>query len=257
MEKVIFKIFKPLLEFIIIIFLIISILSFCFIIKDAIQLKFCLNNSNCLLNFINLFKKFAGLYSATFLVSASYYAIYQLIELKVSNNSLVFQTNITSQDIINRMKRESINKTVEECKFFYNDIQPKIRDLYQDFNKVGFIYTLNKWEINDFTWEELNSQDKVWREKIESLSSTHRVIFSDIILTLNKIEAFATSFTQGIADKDVGMKAIGYLYQTQIEEIYPLIAIVRSKKIDVQDMFYNNLVELYRLWKRDQKTDNK
>jgi hypothetical protein len=240
MGKAIFRIIKRLLEILIFVLLIFSTVSIYFVIKDSIQLKFCLNDSDCFLNFINLFEKYAGLYSATFIVSASYYAIVQLIELKVSNNNLIKQTNLTSQDIINRKQRESIDKTVEECKFFYDDIQPKIRDLFQDFNEVEFIFAINKWEINDFTWEELNSQDKDLGKKIENLSLTHRVIFSDIILTLNKIEAFAISFTQGIADKGVGMKAIGYLYQTQIEDIYPLIAFFRSEKMDVQDRFYNN-----------------
>ena len=257
MEKAIFRIIKPLLEILIFVLLIFSTVSIYFVIKDAIQLKFCLNDSDCFLNFINLFEKYAGLYSATVIVSASYYAIYQLIELKVSNDTLMSQTKSTSDDIINRKQRESIDKTVEECKFFYDNIQPKIRDLFQLFSKVGFILTINKWEINDFTWQELNLQDKDLREKIGSLLSHQPHISSELILTLNKIEAFAISFTQGIADTEVGMKTIGHLFQTQIEEIYPLIAFLRSQTENEQDKFYNNLIELYRLWKRDQKIDNK
>ncbi|MDP3001751.1 MAG: hypothetical protein Q8N38_01290 [Bacteroidales bacterium] len=152
---------------------------------------------------------------------------------------------------MNRIKRESVNKTVEECKFFYNDIQPKIKELYQELNKIGLVFSHIKWEIGDFTEENLFEQDKNWYKTFDSLLPAHEDIYSDIILTINKIEAFAISFTDGIADKEVGMISIGNAYRKQIENIYPFIAIWRSRERKDEDNFYNKTIELYRIWKKN------
>lgn len=219
-------------------------------------MKFCLNSSECIINFINLFTKYSGLYSATFIVSASYYAIYQLIELKISNNNLMLQTKLTSDDILTRNKRESTNKTVEECKFFYDNIQPKIKELYQDLHNIGFQFSHIKWEINDFTEEDVFLQDRDWHKRFDKLSETNKDIYSEIILTINKIEAFAISFIDGLADKDVGINALGNAYIRQIENIYPFIAIWRSRSRRNEDNFYNKTVELYRLWEKTHRGQN-
>jgi len=221
-----------------------------FIIIDLGDYTFSISKSEYFVNFIGLFTKYSVLYSSTFIIAATYYAINQLIESKNSNTTALKQANISIKDIESKIERETSNKVVEECRYFYDKIQPSIKDLYIKLSKSNLIFGGFSWEINDFTEEDIHSQDPKWMPLFDLLQKSDQILYSEIILAINKLEVFSISFVDGIADLEKGYKAVGYAYCRQVENIYPLVSVWRSRARDYDKNFYNKTIELYNEWNR-------
>ena len=209
---------------------------------DKYTLNFC--KVEYFVTFIGLFSKFSGLYSATFVVVATYYALNQYIENLKSNNTSITQLQTQIQDINGRIESEKISLTMTQCKYFYDEIQNNIKEMYRSLDGILIINHLD-WEINDFTEEDLFLQDRNWNNKFDQIPNNIR---DKIILSISKLEIFSIYFIYGNADTKLGFNTVGKDFCKQVQNLYPLISIWRSRARHHDENFYNRTIELYRLW---------
>ena len=228
-----------------IILFVISFSSIFYIVYESVtHYTFNLKEPEYFLNFIRLFTKYQGVYSATFIVIATYYALNQYIENFKSNNTAIIQFQTQLKDIDDRIEKEKIELTMNQCKYFYDDIQSTIKAMYRSFDGILQIDHI-AWTINDFTEEDLHRQDQKWHQQFDSIPDEIR---DKIVLSMSKLEMFSTYFMDGNADLEIGFKTVGKAFCRQVLYIYPLISIWRSKKRVYDDNFYNKTIELYIKW---------
>jgi len=228
-----------------IILFVISCLSIIYIACDSfIHYTFNLKKSEYFLNFIGLFSKYQGLYSATFIVIATYYALNQYIENFKSNNTAITQLQTQLKDINDRIEKEKIELTMVQCKYFYDEIQSTIKDMYRSIEGTLKIDHIT-WIINDFTEEDLFQQDQNWHKQFDSIPNDIR---DKIILSMGKLEMFSIYFMHGNADLEIGFNTVGKDFCRQILNVYPLISIWRSRARQYDENFYNKTTELYKKW---------
>ena len=110
-------------------------------------------------------------------------------------------------------------------------------------SKLEFLPT--KYKINDFFADELKKNHTGFYKSLEKTDSDFR---AEIVLTLNKIESFASYFLYGNADLKLGEKIIGNLYCLQIEYLTGMISFFRNR--DQVEPFFNGIIELYYHWKK-------
>jgi hypothetical protein len=199
--------------------------------------------------FLGLFTPFKELYSATFVVLATYYALNQYVANMGANRTLIRQLEVQISDLNSRVTSEGITFTMDQCKYFLNEIQHSIRKLYRELDGNLDIQEV-EWKINDFTEEDLHMQNEGWNEDFDQIEQELR---DNVILTLSKLETFSIYFIHGNAHIDLGFEAIGKDYCKQVEYLYPLVSIWRSRSRQEKDNFYNGIVELYGTWKEELK----
>ena len=139
-------------------------------------------------------------------------------------------------------KREAATISAKQIDVFIEKIFPLADKLSAKRKEVDF--PKFEGEILNFTNNEVFEWDVEYRERfLEKISSVDNL---DLKL-INSLEAFSTYFTKGIADEEIAFSSIGRAYCRQVENNYPLIAFLRGN--DQPHKYYNNLIELYRIWK--------
>ena len=236
---------KKIIRIIAVLLFIISCISFVYVIYDGIiQYSFSIKTPEYFVNFIGLFSKYEGLYSATFVAIATYYVLNQYIENFKSNNTAIKQLQSQLQEINDRIEKEKVELTMVQCKYFYEEVQSSVKEMYRSIEETLKIDHIS-WEINDFTEEDLFKQDPYWHNKFDLIPNNLR---DKIILSMSKLEIFSIYFMHGNADLDIGFNTVGKDFCRQIINIYPLISIWRSRARPYNENFYNKTTELFKKW---------
>ncbi len=136
--------------------------------------------------------------------------------------------------------REAATLSADLTKQYIIDVIPLV-------NKIHNLKEHENWkdikvEIKNFTNDEFLKDN-------QSLNNALKMPDSLMELKLdlaNRLEYFAIYFTKGIADEKVAYTALGKQYCTTVEDVYPIITLLRGSNNPSKP--YENIVELYRCW---------
>jgi hypothetical protein len=180
--------------------------------------------------------------SGPVLASLGFFILYQ-IKLAKKSIMLADQQLKEAKNYLRTIsKREAATMSAKQIEAFIEITIPIGNELDSKRKEVDFPKFEGK--IINFTNDEVFSWDiaftKSYFEKMPSLDNI------DLKL-INSLEAFATYFTKGIADEEIAFSSIGRVYCGYVETYYPIISLLRGSK--QPQKYYNNLIELYRIWK--------
>lgn len=152
------------------------------------------------------------------------------------------QLKIAKDNIRTNSKREAALISAKEVDVFLEKIIPLGDSIFMKKEAVKFPEF--KGVIKNFTNDEFVDWDKeytnVFFEKLDSLENLD-------LKFINLLEGFATYFTKGIADEEIAFSSVGKIYCRYVETYYPHITMLRGQ--NNPNKYYNNLIELYKLWK--------
>jgi len=193
-----------------------------------------------------LFENYTGLYSATFILLASYYTLSRYILNIASNERGILRLETQLVEIQERKEKETIESTLVECKYFYTEIIQAAQDLYVASPKLGKMIN-KRWETWDFTIAELIKVDSTFLPTYDKLDETVKAL---VLTLIAKIEFTSIAFLSGTADEDIGFRAIGKEYCAQVEAIYSLIAMHRDSNKSNFENYFSRTVVLYNKWRK-------
>ncbi len=222
------KIFTTITGFLIIIITVISVVSLCFSLNDAFDLRFSFNKNGIIL-FIEQFEKFYGLYAGNIVLISVYYWMRQLKQIEQSN------------------KKITIDKTITEARYFYSQFQPIAGKFILDMREIDdSLFDIN-WNYSDFYRESVKVQNDSWllsyskaSEKVKDYMKVNQVF--------HELDALSGAALFGDIDDELLFKLIGKGYCAQVEILYPFISTYREKTGKM--MYFDNVPVLYKKWKQ-------
>lgn len=206
-----------------------------------------------ILNFINLgtekysFKsfyiaitEFSGIHKFMLAVLASYLGLSRLRLSYEGHQKTLDQLKLTESEINRKREGEIINETLKQCEFYLTDIQKQFRDLIQNKNYSGIPVM---WSgLENITRESLQKKYSVSYDKF---LKSEKEMKSESLLTLYKIEAFATIFLKGDRDLELGKKIIGNTYSKQVGYLIGLMAFYQTEG---NETLFANTLALKKYW---------
>lgn len=225
------KYLKNTLKILLVVFASLSILSILFTIMDNLQLNFDWSRAG-FIYFLGTFKVFGGLFTGTIALMSVFYWIFQME---------------VSQKTLDRIKKETIDKkkenTVEASDKFYIEITPALRKLYEKLNSANPGLLTSNWNLDEFTDESVDRQNRVW----EVIFEEHRSKIQEDVINFNSmLEAFSARINYGVCDDELAFELFGKAYCQIINWLYPFIAGYRG--LTRRHDYYNNIVKLYKNW---------
>jgi len=182
--------------------------------------------------FLNHFADFKNLYTATIAVMSVYYWIYQMDNMNLTNSRI-------EGEIVEKKKEN----TLVESRYFYNRIQPQIRDFFDKINSIDNTLLSYTWDYSNFNDQSVHSQNSYWEIRYEIIRND---IEKDVNAINFELESFSSNILHGNIYKELAFELIGEPFCVQIKVLFPFIAGYRSKdrKID----YFNNIVTLFKDW---------
>ena len=137
-----------------------------------------------------------------------------------------FEKNLTKENI--KMYNIFDNRGYKE--FSEKDFKKMSKDVAVKMRELNTEFILLQMSIGNKTYQKFNS-------------------------VLNKLEYFSMSFISGIADEEVVYQSLHQSFFTIVSFFYPSICLFNSK--GGKDKYYTNLIELYNIWKKREKKQEK
>jgi len=178
----------------------------------------CLSNLRTLLELISF-------------ISAPALVIIAIIALK--------QISIAKSDVQVRSRREAASFAATQCQRYATEIIPLLDEWDVARKKKQIPEYLG--EITDFCRDDLLRMPE-WATEWFSKNDGETNLCVNI---LNSLESFAIYFTKGVADEEIAFSSVGLTYCDSVRDLYPLIAVIRSK---AEPKHFEHIVVLYKLW---------
>lgn len=235
---------KRLITILQILSIILSITSFFLIIYSFIYLLTPDSSVTFVKSVDNIYKAlstYSGIYKFTFIAFA-FWATLRQVEISQNNYETTSgQIQFIQNDLILKNQNEVKNETLKQCNYYLQEIQ----EAFKEFMETDRINSLPVHDITlrSYTNETLRQSYPHLAGSIDGLDIPTR---NNIIITLNKFEAFSALFVHGNLDKKLGKQLIGEPFTSQIGFLLGLIAYFRE---DDEKIFCNNAIKLYHVWK--------
>lgn len=179
------------------------------------------------------------------------------------------KSNIVANFIMEKFTKDEILKTHNEAEVeIMKDVPTEIM-LENYFNKnlnLENIRVFNTFRDRNYKmfsnkdFEKNDNDKKILMKKLNTELLIQEVLVQNetdkkLNGVLNKLEFFAMSFISGIADERVVYQSLHQSFFTTIGFFYPRICSINSK--GGKDKFYTNIIELYNIWKKREKEQEK
>jgi hypothetical protein len=187
--------------------------------------------------------QYSGLYKFTFIVLAAYLALEQLKVAQENYKKSLEQLKFTQDDILSKRENEIKNDTLNHATYYLTEMQTTIKELTEKgaLNGMFSFYSIN--DVNNL--ESLKNNTILYKLVTDNVAIHHK----DIVMTLNRFEAFSAMFIHGNLDAFLGRKIVGKIYCAQVGLICPFIALYRSND---HPNFSENTISLVRQWEKQQ-----
>ena len=156
-----------------------------------------------------------------------------------------YQIKIAKDDLKTRCIRESREKSVEIADIFAKEIIPKIDTFTKGVKNKN--HTLTNRKLNKYYKNEISTlgqnQELLYKKDIEFLK-TNPELYTECVIVLNKLEAIAINFTQGVADEKAVFSALSQVYCNFIRTNSSFLCFLRDQRYNI----FTNVLELYRIW---------
>tara|TARA_R110002050_G_scaffold131371_1_gene253155 strand:- start:214 stop:915 length:702 start_codon:yes stop_codon:yes gene_type:complete len=184
--------------------------------------------------------EYSGIHKFMLAVLASYLGLSRLRLSYESHQKTLDQLKLTQTEIERKVGDERINETLKQCEFYLTDIQKQFKELVQSeyYSGIPLIWS----GLETITRESLETKYKASYNKF---LESEKELKSESLLTLYKLEAFATIFLKGNRDLELGKKVIGNTYSKQVAFLLGLIAFYQSEG---NENLFSNTLELKKLW---------
>lgn len=145
------------------------------------------------------------------------------------------QIAIMKETASNQSKRDAIKISSEQCNNYLTNIIKLQNDFYQILKNKNISYKDN-WTV------DIDGNNIVihYNKEVDFVSFYHL----DFCKVFNAMEAFATYFTNSLADEMVAYFSLGTTYINQVETYLPFLLDFNN------DGYYLNIVKLYLIWKK-------
>jgi len=185
---------------------------------------------------------------------------------------IVRQVKLQKKEIGINLDYQKREKALEMCQYYENllddifEIQRLFKEYWKNLN-IQPVFRMEKFTKDEIL--EKHSESEV--EKMHEVSiEVMRELNTEFILlqmsignetyqkfnsVLNKLEYFSMSFISGIADEEVVYQSLHQSFFTIVSFFYPSICLFNSK--GGKDKYYTNLIELYNIWKKREKKQEK
>ena len=215
-------------------------ISICYFVVSVINFLNYGKEQYSFSNFYSSISEFSGIHKFMLAVLASYLGLSRLRLSQESHQKTLDQLKLTETEIERKKATERTDETLKQCEFYLTDIQKQYRDLIQNEHYSGIPII---WSgLENITRDGLQKKYKVSYNKF---LKSEKELKSESLLTLYKLEAFATIFLKGDRDLELGKKVIGHTYSKQVGFLLGLIAFYQSEG---NENLFSNTIELKKLW---------
>ena len=140
-------------------------------------------------------------------------------------------------------KTQRDNDTLKQCNFYFQEFQIAYKELMESNISQGMPI---EWKLlTSYTSNEVNEK---YTSQYDKFNAIDRPIKNQAILTLNKLEAFASFFICGKFNKDLANSIIGKIYSKQVGSLLGIISYFRH---DDGLEFGQNTIKLYNEWNKE------
>lgn len=139
-------------------------------------------------------------------------------------------------------KREAASIAANQIEVFINKIIPSNNELF--LKKESLNFPKCNVDVKSFYFEDFREADLKFLKDF-----TGKMIELDNVdvQCVNLLEGWATYFIKGVADEEIAFSSLGKIYCGIVESCHPHIAFFRKRNSLYN--YYDNLVELYQIWK--------
>lgn len=221
------------------ILIIISILSGIYILCSFYD--FYQSNLHTAKTFYSALATYSGLYKVALAFLALYLTLNQIRIAQQNNVHTLAQMKTNQDQILKVSENERKENTLKHCSIYFTDIQQSIKELVdkQVFNGLPVYFSPLLSECNN---ESLAKNVSLYKKISDNISLDHK----EIVLFLNKIDAFALYFLYGNIDLEMGGSVIGSQFLVQSEMWMGFIAYYRQSN---DSIFCINILKLRDKWK--------
>ncbi len=148
------------------------------------------------------------------------------------------QIKLTKELASTNAKREAFKLAVEECRYYAEQVVPARAALIEvaKTKRITFLpavsFKLVKGEITDVVTPG------------RDIAAEGVTLNQDLLLYMNRVEAFAMAFTSGVADEMVAYRETARAFCQTLPETAPFINIMRERGI----ARYDSTIQLFELW---------
>jgi len=215
-------------------------ISICYFIVSIVDFSNLELSEYSFEKFYSSISKYSGIHKFTLAVLASYLGLSRLRLSYENHQKTLDQLKLTETEIYRKREDDIKNETLKQCEFYLTDIQKQYKDLSQSEHYSGLPIIWSGLEV--ITRDSLQKNYKVSYNKF---LKSEKELKNESLLTLYKLEAFATIFLKGNRDLELGKKVIGNTYSGQVGSLLGLIAFYHSKG---NESLFSNTVKLKKMW---------
>ena len=219
-----------------ILFGIILIVGVVLVLAETFKMQLELS-ANGLSIFTENFTSLNSIFTVTIALLSTYFILVQVENLTISNRR-------TSEILENELKNMALNQS----KFFYTELQARVRETYILIDNRSKYLLSQKWDIIEFNDESVCEQNLKWEQEYENLQQS---VKDRIIEILNQFESLAAIVLYGNIDKGLAFDLFGRPFIRQIETWYPFISGYRSRKKEIKEDNYNSIIKIYNEWSKE------
>jgi hypothetical protein len=154
------------------------------------------------------------------------------------------QLNLTREIAKTNAKREALKFAAERCQYFAEHTVPDHSKLAQAYFRLRltFLTSNPQWQI--VNGEIVNHNFDAAAQAVQDAEVPQ--IMTELVYSLNSIEAFAIPFVAKVADDDIGYQETALGLCQQVKQLIPAIFYMRRKNA----ARYESTVQLFDRWNK-------
>lgn len=192
-------------------------------------------------NIYNALSTYSGIYKFTFIAFAFWATLRQLEISQKNYETSSRQIQFIQNDLNLKKQNEVKNETLKQCNYYLQEIQEAYKELMET-DKINSL-PLHNIVLKSYTNETLRQS---YEHLVSLIDNLDIPIKNNVVLKLNKFEAFSALFIYGNLDNKLGKQLIGEAFTSQIGYLLGLISYFRE---DDNKIFCTNTIKLYHKWK--------
>lgn len=149
-----------------------------------------------------------------------------------------FQLRAINRDSRLRIKRTAAENGIRVVERFFSDFVPASNDFYA--LRMEKEIPTYKGTLGNFSRKSIPAD-----QLANAISRFNLISWGE---ATNQLEALAAVLISGVGDENIAYRVIGKSFCTSVEQYYDLIAYCRNDE-NINNYYYRNTVELYRIWR--------
>lgn len=147
------------------------------------------------------------------------------------------QIKLTKDIATSNAKREAFKLAVEQCRFFAEQVVPARAKIVETARTKGFVFG------RAATFEILEGEITKLETPGRDINAEGAALELELVLYLNRLEAFAMTFISGVADEMVAYRETAAGFCQLVKEAVPFIYAFRQRGIR-----YESTIRLSEMW---------